>query len=55
MNSYFGAHGGQFIPETLMNACLELSEAFFRFSEDPEFKKELNDLLDNYAGRPSRL
>jgi tryptophan synthase beta chain len=55
MTSYFGAHGGQFIPETLMNACLELSEAFFRFKEDPDFKKELNDLLDNYAGRPSRL
>ena len=55
MTSYFGAHGGQFIPETLMNACLELSEAFFRLKEDPDFKKELNDLLDNYAGRPSRL
>lgn len=55
MTSYFGAHGGQFIPETLMNACLELSEAFFRLEEDPDFKKELNDLLDTYAGRPSRL
>ena len=55
MNQYFGNHGGQFIPETLMNACLELEKAFFHYQEDPGFKKELNDLLNDYAGRPSRL
>ena len=51
----FGIHGGQYIPETLMNAVIELEEAYNHFKEDPEFVEELNDLLNNYAGRPSRL
>jgi len=51
----FGVHGGQFIPETLMNALCELEEAYNHFREDPQFKKELNDLLNSYAGRPSLL
>jgi tryptophan synthase beta chain len=51
----FGIHGGQYIPETLMNAVIELEEAYNHFKNDPEFVAELNDLLNNYAGRPSRL
>lgn len=51
----FGVHGGQYIPETLMNAVGELEEAYAHYREDPEFNRELADLLNNYAGRPSRL
>ncbi|RDB63817.1 tryptophan synthase subunit beta [Gordonibacter sp. 28C] len=51
----FGVHGGQYIPETLMNAVGELEEAYAHYKEDPEFNRELADLLNNYAGRPSRL
>ena len=51
----FGIHGGQYIPETLMNAVNELEEAYNHYKNDPEFVAELNDLLNNYAGRPSLL
>lgn len=51
----FGQYGGQFIPETLMNAVQELEEAYVKYSNDPEFQAELDDLLKNYAGRPSIL
>lgn len=51
----FGRHGGQYIPETLMNAVIELEESYDRYKNDPDFKKELEDLLKNYAGRPSLL
>ena len=51
----FGIHGGQYIPETLMNAVLELEEAYEHYKNDPEFNRELTDLLNNYAGRPSLL
>ena len=51
----FGIHGGQYIPETLMNAVIELEKAYEYFREDPEFVKELETLLHEYAGRPSRL
>ena len=51
----FGIHGGQYIPETLMNAVLELEEAYNHYKDDPEFNRELTDLLNNYEGRPSRL
>ncbi|OLN29482.1 tryptophan synthase subunit beta [Desulfosporosinus metallidurans] len=51
----FGIHGGQFIPETLMNAVIELEESYNRYKNDPDFKVELEDLLNNYAGRPSLL
>lgn len=51
----FGIHGGQYIPETLMNAIIELGEAYTHFKDDPEFKAELQKLLNDYAGRPSRL
>ncbi|MBP3780606.1 MAG: tryptophan synthase subunit beta [Selenomonas sp.] len=51
----FGIHGGQYIPETLMNAVNELEEAYNHYKNDPQFQKELTELLNDYAGRPSRL
>lgn len=54
-NGRFGAHGGQYIPETLMNAVIELEESYNRCKNDPQFQKELEELYHNYAGRPSRL
>ncbi len=51
----FGVHGGQYIPETLMNAVQELEDAYNHYKDDPEFNKELKTLLDEYAGRPSLL
>ena len=51
----FGVHGGQYIPETLMNAVTELEEAYDRYKNDPAFQRELTALLNDYAGRPSRL
>ena len=51
----FGVHGGQYIPETLMNAVIELEEAYDRCRCDPEFNAELGDLFNNYANRPSLL
>lgn len=54
-NGRFGTHGGQYIPETLMNAVIELEEAYNRYKNDPDFNRELTGLLNEYAGRPSRL
>lgn len=51
----FGEFGGQYAPETMMAALEELEEAYTYFSQDPEFQRELTDLLHNYAGRPSLL
>ncbi len=51
----FGDHGGQYIPETLMNAVIELEEAYERLKDDPGFKAELRSYLNEYANRPSRL
>lgn len=51
----FGIHGGQYIPETLMNAVIELEGAYEFYKNDLEFNWELNELLCEYAGRPSRL
>ena len=51
----YGIHGGQYIPETLMNAVIELEEAYNHYKNDKEFNDELNTLLNEYAGRPSRL
>ncbi len=51
----FGIHGGQYIPETLMNAVIELEEAYESCRNDPGFQGELAALLNDYAGRPSRL
>ena len=51
----YGIHGGQYIPETLMNAVTELEEAYEFYKKDPQFNAELTELLNEYAGRPSRL
>ena len=51
----FGVHGGQYIPETLMNAVIELEAAYNEAKADPAFQRELTDLFNEYAGRPSRL
>ncbi len=51
----FGVHGGQFIPETLMNAINELEQAYNQYKNDPEFINEFKTLLKEYAGRPSML
>ena len=51
----FGIHGGQYIPETLMNEIIHLEEQYEHYKNDPEFQAELEDLLKNYAGRPSLL
>ncbi len=51
----FGVHGGQYIPETLMNAVIELEAAYDHYKKDPTFQRELTALLNDYAGRPSRL
>lgn len=51
----FGEFGGQYIPETLMRAVQELEEAYDHYKNDPQFNAELDDLLKNYAGRPSLL
>lgn len=51
----FMEYGGQYIPETLMNAVIEVEEAYTKYKEDPVFQSELTELLNNYAGRPSRL
>ena len=55
VNGRFGIHGGQYIPETLMNAVIELEEAYNYYKEDPQFNAELTELYNEYAGRPSRL
>ena len=54
-NGRFGIHGGQYIPETLMNAVIELEEAYNYYKNNPEFNRELTELFNEYAGRPSRL
>ena len=51
----FGEFGGQYVPETLMNAVKEVEEAYEHYKNDPEFVKELDGLMKNYAGRPSLL
>lgn len=54
-NGRFGIHGGQYIPETLMNAVIELEEAYNHYKNDAEFNSELTELFNEYAGRPSGL
>ena len=54
-NGRFGIHGGQYIPETLMNAVIELEKSYNFYKNDENFNKELNTLFNEYAGRPSRL
>ena len=54
-NGRYGIHGGQYIPETLMNEILRLEKAYEVYKNDPDFISELNTLLKEYAGRPSLL
>jgi len=51
----FGKYGGQYVPETLMEPLKTLADAYYRFSRDPSFKKELANWLEQYAGRPTPL
>jgi tryptophan synthase beta chain len=53
--AYFGKFGGQFVPETVMSALIELEEAYEKIAKSDEFKSELNELLKDYVGRPSPL
>ena len=55
MKGRFGVHGGQYVPETLMNALIEIERAYEHYNNDPEFNDELDALLRDYAGRPSLL
>ena len=55
MRGYYGEYGGQFVAETLIGALDELEEAFKKFKRDKKAKRELKDLLKNYAGRPTPL
>jgi tryptophan synthase beta chain len=51
----YGEYGGQYVPETLMNAVHELEDAYEHYKNDPDFVAELDELMRNYAGRPSLL
>ena len=51
----YGIHGGQYIPETLMNELIRLEECYEHYKQDEEFNEELSFLLREYAGRPSLL
>ena len=51
----FDEYGGQFVPETLMPALIELEQAYINAKDDPAFQAELDDLLRNYVGRPTPL
>lgn len=55
LNPYFGEYGGQFVAEILIPALNQLEKAFVDSRNDPKFQQELNDLLTNYAGRPTPL
>ncbi|MGM0368560.1 MAG: tryptophan synthase subunit beta [Actinomycetota bacterium] len=52
---YFGKYGGMFVPEILVDALKQLEKNYHKFKQDKSFKKELKDLLKNYAGRPTPL
>ena len=54
-NGHFGIFGGRFVAETLMPLILDLEQAYNAAKQDPAFREELDDLLQNYAGRPSPL
>ena len=51
----FGEFGGQYVPETLMNAVKEVEEAYEHYKNDSEFVKELDGLMKNYEGITSLL
>ncbi len=52
---YFGQYGGKFVPEILIPAVRALEEEYERASKDPSFNSQLNELLDEYVGRPTKL
>lgn len=54
-NGRFGIHGGQYVPETLMNEIRKLEKAYNHYKNDPDFVRELDTLFKEYAGRPSLL
>jgi len=54
-NMYFGPYGGRYVPEMLVRALEELEHIYFRFKKDPDFQRELDQLLANYSGRPTPL
>ncbi len=53
LKGHFGPYGGRYVPETLVKACEELTEAYVKVRRDPKFKKELTHYLTSYAGRPT--
>ncbi len=55
LNPYFGEFGGMYVPEILVPVLQQLEKAFVEARQDPEFQKQFNDLLQNYAGRPTAL
>jgi tryptophan synthase beta chain len=55
LTGHFGQFGGRFVPEALMAALDEITDAFHKAQVDPEFQAQLTDLLVNYTGRPSPI
>ena len=55
LNPYFGEFGGMYVPEILIPVLQQLEKAFVEAKDDPEFQREFQDLLKNYAGRPTAL
>src|SRR5262245_11030193 len=55
MKGHFGKYGGQFVPETLMHPLEELDESYQNARSDPAFQARLDDLFQNYSGRPTPL
>ncbi|MGL4195311.1 MAG: tryptophan synthase subunit beta, partial [Edwardsiella piscicida] len=53
LNPYFGEFGGRFVPQILIPALNQLEAAFVDACDDPAFQTQFNDLLHNYAGRPT--
>ena len=54
-NGRFGRHGGQFIPETLMNAIMELEDAYNKYKNDKNTKAFLEKMRDTYAGHSEMM
>ena len=54
-SGHFGPYGGRFVPEVLMSPLEDLEHTFEEARKDPDFHRELDDLLHNYAGRPTPL
>jgi tryptophan synthase beta chain len=54
-NGHFGPYGGRYVPETLIKACEELTEAYHKIRKDSKFHEELRGYLETYAGRPTPL